>query len=107
MFTFRRARSHLIVAAAFAATGLFAAAGPAQASIKPCEIHHCNPAGAGSASQAPAAIVQCLPDHCDFLVEYYSDATYTVRVGEFEGGPCGYIDWGQHTSFTKHFQRTC
>jgi hypothetical protein len=41
------------------------------------------------------------------LVEYYSDATYTVRVGEFEDGPCGYVDWGQQTQYAKHYWRTC
>jgi hypothetical protein len=49
----------------------------------------------------------CTPDHCDSLVEYYSDATYTVRVGEFEDGPCGYVDWGRQTHYAKHYWRTC
>jgi hypothetical protein len=50
---------------------------------------------------------QCVPDHCQTLVEYYSDATYTTRVGEYEDGPCGSIDWGEQTSYIKRFWVTC
>ena len=59
------------------------------------------------AAPATATITPCTVDHCDFLIEYYSDATKTVRVGEHEDGPCGYIDWGQVTQYVSRFQRTC
>jgi hypothetical protein len=62
----------------------------------------------GPASQATAGgITPCNPDNCDTLFEYYSDATYTIRVGEYEDGPCGYIDSGQHTQYVRAFRRTC
>ncbi|MEO6703750.1 MAG: hypothetical protein ABI140_17565 [Jatrophihabitantaceae bacterium] len=56
---------------------------------------------------APATIPQCTPDNCDSLIEYYSDATYTVRVGEYEDGPCGQLDNGVHTEYYKVFRRYC
>lgn len=106
MSRIRSAPAALFLAAAFATTGLFATAGPAQASIKPCQIHHCTAVTqTGSTPQTP--IKQCTPDNCDTLIEYYSDATFTVRVGEFEDGPCGQLDSGMHTSYYKTFRRIC
>jgi hypothetical protein len=59
------------------------------------------------AAPATASITPCTPDNCDTLFEYYSDATYTVRVGEYEDGPCGYIDSGQQTQYVRTFRRVC
>lgn len=59
------------------------------------------------AAPATAVITPCTIDNCDVLTEYYSDATKTVRVGEYEDGPCGYIQWGQVTNYVKTFRRTC
>ncbi|MGI8666510.1 MAG: hypothetical protein ACR2N4_10830 [Jatrophihabitans sp.] len=56
---------------------------------------------------AQAGIPQCTVDHCDVLIEYYSDATYTVRVGEYEDGPCGQVDNGVHTSYARTFRQYC
>ncbi len=58
-------------------------------------------------ASASATTPQCVPDHCDFLLVYYTDSTYTTWVGQFEDGPCGQIDYGVRTSFVKRFQRTC
>ncbi|HTZ44172.1 MAG TPA: hypothetical protein VMB79_09935 [Jatrophihabitans sp.] len=56
---------------------------------------------------APSATPVCTPDNCDFLFEYYSDASHTTRVGEYEDGPCGSIAWGQQTGYFVRIQRTC
>ena len=61
----------------------------------------------GPAAPAGATYPICEPDHCDSVVMYYSDATYTVRVGEYADGPCGYVEWGQQTEYTKIVRRYC
>ncbi len=60
-----------------------------------------------AAAPAGAAYPICQPDHCDTLVVYYSDATYTVRVGEYGSEVCGYIEWGYRTQYAKGFRRYC
>jgi hypothetical protein len=61
----------------------------------------------GPAAPAGATYPICEPDHCDTLIEYYSDATYTVRVGEYGSEVCGYVEWGQVTQYSKGFRRYC
>ena len=61
----------------------------------------------GPATSAGAAYPICEPDHCDTLIMYYSDATYTVRVGEYGSEVCGYIEWGSRTQYAKGFRRYC
>jgi hypothetical protein len=61
----------------------------------------------GAAAPAGATYPICQPDNCDILIEYYSDATFTVRVGEYEDGPCGYVNWGEMTEYHKSFRRYC
>lgn len=61
----------------------------------------------GPAAPAGAAYPICEPDHCDTLVVFYSDATYSVRVGEYGSEVCGYIEWGQTTQYSKGFRRYC
>ena len=82
-------RSRIAIAATVLATG--ALLGPA--------------AEAGTTLPYPPP--QCMEDHCDMLIQYYSDATYTVRVGEYGSEVCGYIEWGQVTEFRKGFRRYC
>lgn len=59
------------------------------------------------AAPATAVITPCTPDNCDTVYMYYSDSTKTVKVGEWEDGPCGYVNWGQETQYVKTFRRTC
>ncbi|HEX8093934.1 hypothetical protein [Jatrophihabitans sp.] len=61
----------------------------------------------GPSAPASATYPICQPDTCDMLIEYYSDATFTVRVGEYEDGPCGYVNWGEMTQYSKSFRRYC
>ncbi|HST50202.1 hypothetical protein [Jatrophihabitans sp.] len=59
------------------------------------------------AAPATAVITPCNPDNCDTLYEYYSDSTKTVLVGEWEDGPCGYVNWGQETSYVRRIVKKC
>jgi hypothetical protein len=59
------------------------------------------------ASSSATSIPQCVPDHCDSLIRYFSDATYTHLVGEQAGEVCGVVDWGEQTQYIKHIWRTC
>jgi len=61
----------------------------------------------GPSAPAGATYPICGPANCDTLYEYYSDSTKTVLVGEWEDGPCGYVNWGQETSYVRRFQKTC
>lgn len=67
----------------------------------------CGTALLAPATPAAAAYTECVPDHCDTLVEYFSDATYTYRVGERAGEICGSIEWGEITDYARYFERTC
>ncbi len=59
------------------------------------------------ASSADAVVQPCVAGHCDSVVEFWSDATHTVRVGEYEDGDCGYVNWGVQTQYVTHWWRTC
>ncbi len=59
------------------------------------------------AAPATAGITPCNPDNCDTLIEYYSDATRTVLVGEYGSEVCGYVQWGQETQYVRAIRRIC
>jgi hypothetical protein len=64
--------------------------------------------GALLAPAAPAAASSpCVPDHCDLLYIYYSDASLTHEVGESAHGFCGDIEQGVHTEYYRVIRRTC
>jgi hypothetical protein len=61
----------------------------------------------GPIAPAAATYPQCVPDHCDSVAVYYSDATYTTMVGVFGGDACGEMAWGVTSPYLKHVWRTC
>jgi len=64
--------------------------------------------GALLAPAVPAAASSpCVPDHCDLLYVYYSDASLTHEVGEYADGFCGYVDQGVRTEYYRAIRRTC
>lgn len=65
----------------------------------------------GGALLAPAgqatASSPCVPDHCDLLYIYYSDASLTHEVGESEHGFCADFEQGVRTEYYRVVRRTC
>lgn len=61
----------------------------------------------GPSAPAGAAYPVCQPDNCDVFIRYYSDATYTVRVGEYGTEVCGYVNWGEMTEYSTSIRRYC
>lgn len=61
------------------------------------------PAAPAGATRTPCVA----PYRCDTLYMYYSDATKTYLVGEYENGPCGQVNWGQQTAYVQREIRFC
>jgi hypothetical protein len=80
-----RTRSRIAIAAAVLATGALL----------------------GPAAPATAAYPICMPDHCDTLVRYFSDASYSQLVGEYGSEVCGYVEWGTQTDYVRTVRRYC
>jgi len=80
-----RTRPRIALAAAALAGALLAPATPASAfDTTPCTVYN-----------------------CDTLLMYYSDSTKTVLVGEWQDGPCGYVNWGQETNYVRQIIKKC
>ena len=58
-------------------------------------------------STPAAAGEYCGPDNCDVWYTFYSDATYTVVVGEYTTEVCGSVDWGERTTYFTRVWTIC
>jgi hypothetical protein len=64
--------------------------------------------GALLSTSSPATATEyCSVDTCDFWYTFYSDATYTVVVGEFTTEICGSVDWGERTQYFTRVWTRC
>lgn len=60
-----------------------------------------------STSSPATAGEYCGADNCDVWYTFYSDATYTVVVGEFTTEVCGSVDWGERTQYFTRVWTIC
>jgi hypothetical protein len=90
-------RTGLIVKTSVASAALasLAIAAPAAQAMTP------TPDRLGSASFG------CLRTNCDYVTQYYSDASRTEVVGVFEDGVCGQIAVGVQTQFFSRSPHLC